>query len=250
MKRFLKLPLKLVDPKATAGKIFLGLAGLIIGVWLFMPWEAVWSYALSRTTPKLKNVEIAWTGLDGSGPRTLKMQDVRVNVRERQFYIHELTVKIGLTRARIIADTGPKLEIMATWDKKTTIHGKTDLGALLPGNSKIKGTVGLNGDLAFPEWGKPPITGRMEITSDSLQIKQGMTAEDLLLVAELDRQDLALRTFTIEKPLPVEATGTVELDWQNLHFSPYRISGRVTAGSTVREFEKYGELRELMGSNF
>ncbi|MGE4556706.1 MAG: hypothetical protein AB7D07_07770 [Desulfovibrionaceae bacterium] len=225
-------------------------AGLLVGVLLFLPWENVWNTALNAANKKLDGkVEITWTAIQRAGPLgvTLMGLKVRPQALPASLDINSLRLEFGITPLiKLTCNTGPTLTLDIFRSKAVRLDGALDLNALL-NREDTSGVVALTGDAAFPKWGAPPSTGRLEVHSASLALPQGLTAENVAAEAELDGPTLAVRSFKTTGPIPVEAIGTLQLDWSNFKRSSYDFSGSVQFGENVKKFQKAGALDKLPG---
>ncbi len=225
------------------------LAGLLLGVVLFLPWESVWIKVLDTADQKLPNTAITWTAVQDAGPLSVTIMGLKIQTGAlpQPLSIQSLRLEFGLNplvAARV--DTGQSLNIQAFRSKSIRLNGGMNLSSLL-NREDIAGDLQLKGDASFPDWGQPPSNGRLEIASQSLRLPQGIEAKNLAASAELANNVLTVRSFQVDEPMPIEATGTLTLNWSNLKASSYEVSGSIQLGEKTQAFKKSGRLDKLPG---
>jgi hypothetical protein len=235
--------------KRWLASALLFLAGLLLGVALFLPWEMVWSKVLNTANQKLSSLHITWTAVEDAGPLSLTVIGLKVQTKAlpQPVTIQSLDLEFGLTplvTARL--DTGPVLTVQAFRSRSVRLNGGVNLANLL-NRADVSGDVRLTGDASFPEWGQPPSNGRLEISSQALSLPQGVDAKEVSATAELEDNVLTVRSFQAQEPMPVEAAGTLTLNWSNLQASQYDFSGSLQLGSKTHKFKKAGRLNKLPG---
>ncbi|GKT34181.1 hypothetical protein ADUPG1_002758, partial [Aduncisulcus paluster] len=194
---------------------FLFLAGLILGSFLFMPWEIAWSQAFKLADAKISKATIQWGDFVSAGPFSFEVTNVYVTTNKGlTVTVPQLGVSLGLS---------PLLEV-----------------------DGLGGKVRITSDVGFPEWGAPPRTGSLVVRSDAVEIPGGMIAEDVNVNAVLAGKQLQLNSFSCGQPIPVTAKGSATLDWKRLPNSSYSISGTTTFGTTERQFSKSGKLNKYL----
>ncbi len=233
--------------KKVVGSFFLFLAGLIIGAFLFMPWEVAWSQAFKLADAKISKATIQWGDFVDAGPLSFEVTNVNVTTNKGlTVTVPQLGVSLGLSPlVEVRVKTGPTLTARLFRTKSLTLGGGVDLAHLVRMDG-LGGKVRITADVGFPEWGAPPHTGSLVVRSDAVEIPGGMVAEDVDVNAVLAGKQFQLNSFSCGQPIPVTAKGNAVLDWKRLPNSSYTISGTTTFGSTERQFSKSGKLSKYL----
>ncbi len=233
--------------KKVIGCFFLFLAGLILGAFLFMPWEIAWSQAFKLADSKISKATIQWGDFVSAGPFSFEVTNVYVTTNKGlTVTVPQLGVSLGFSPLlEVRVKTGPTLTARLFQAKSLTIGGGVDLAKLIQMDG-LGGKVRITSDIGFPEWGVPPRTGSLVVRSDAVEIPGGMVAEDVSVNAVLAGKQLQLNSFSCGQPIPVAAKGSATLDWKRLPNSSYTISGTTTFGTTERQFSKSGQLNKYL----
>ena len=226
---------------------FLFLAGLILGAFLFMPWEIAWSQAFKLADAKISKATIQWGDFVSAGPFSFEVTNVYVTTNKGvTVTVPQLGVSLGFSPLlEVRVKTGPTLTARLFQTKSLTLGGGVDLAKLIQMDG-LGGKVRITSDVGFPEWGAPPRTGSLVVRSDQVEIPGGMIAEDVNVNAVLAGKQLQLNSFSCGQPIPVTAKGSAILDWKRLSSSSYSISGTTTFGTTERQFSKSGKLNKYL----
>lgn len=233
--------------KKVLGRFFLFLAGLLLGAFLFMPWEVVWAQVFKMADSKISKATIQWGDFVSAGPLSFEVTNVHVTTQKGiVITVPQLGFDVGfspLVEVRI--KTGPTLTARLFQTKSMTLNGGVDLSKIVRMDG-LGGTVRITSDVGFPEWGKPPRTGSLVVRSPQVEIPGGLIAEDVNVNAVLAGNQFQLNSFSCGQPIPVNAKGSATLNWNNLPQSSYQISGSATFGSTERQFSKSGNLSKYL----
>ncbi|WP_027720805.1 hypothetical protein [Maridesulfovibrio zosterae] len=233
--------------KKAIGRFLIFLAGLIIGAFLFMPWEVVWSQAFKFADAKISKATIQWGDFISAGPLSFEVTNVYVTTAKGLVItIPQLGVDLGFSPLlEVRVKTGPTLSAKVFQTKSLTLNGGVDLAKLVRLDG-LGGKVRITSDVGFPKWGAPPRTGSIVLNSDQVEIPGGLIAEAVKINAVLSGNQFQLNSFSCGQPIPVDAKGSATLNWKQLPSSSYNISGRVTFGSTERQFSKSGNLSKYL----
>lgn len=233
--------------KKVLGSSFLFLAGLILGAFLFMPWEIAWSQAFKIADSKISKATIQWGDFVSAGPLSFEVTDVYVTTKKGlTVTVPQLGVSLGFSPlVEVRVKTGPTLTARLFQTKSLTLGGGVDLAKLVQMDG-LGGRVRITSDVGFSEWGAPPRTGSIVVRSDEVEIPGGLIAEDVSMNAVLSGKQFQLNSFSCGQPIPVTAKGSANLDWKRLPNSSYIISGTSTFGTTERQFSKSGKLNKYL----
>ncbi|TIH18071.1 hypothetical protein D0S45_05825 [Marinifilum sp. JC120] len=233
--------------KKAIGSFFLFLAGLILGAFLFMPWEIAWSQAFKLADSKISKATIQWGDFISAGPLSFEVTNVYVTTQKGlTVTVPQLGVSLGLSPlVEVRVKTGPTLTARLFQTKSLTLGGGVDLAKLVQMDG-LGGKVRITSDVGFPSWGAPPRTGSLVVRSNEVEIPGGLIAEDVNVNAVLAGKQFQLNSFSCGQPIPVTAKGSATLDWKRLPNSSYTISGTTTFGTTERQFSKSGKLNKYL----
>ncbi|GEM_PF-3102198 len=233
--------------KKVFSRFFLFLAGLILGAFLFMPWEVVWSQAFKFADSKISKATIQWGDFVSAGPLSFEVTDVYITTPKGLIVtVPQLGVDLGLSPLlEVRVKTGPTLSAKVFQTKSLTLSGGVNLAKLIKMDG-LGGKVRITSDVGFPKWGAPPRTGSLVVRSDEVEIPGGLIAEDVNVNAVLAGNQFQLNSFSCGQPIPVNAKGSATLNWKRLQASTYNISGSATFGSTERQFSKSGNLSKYI----
>ncbi|WP_320171810.1 hypothetical protein [Maridesulfovibrio sp.] len=233
--------------KKILGRFFLFIAGLLLGAFLFMPWEVAWSQVFKIADAKISKATIQWGDFISAGPLSFEVSNVHVTTQNGiVITIPQLGFDVGISPlVEVRVKTGPTLTARLFQAKSLTLGGGVDLGKLVRMDG-LGGKVRITSDVGFPAWGKPPHTGSLVLRADQVEIPGGLIAEDVNVNAVLAGNQFQLNSFSCGQPIPVSAKGAATLNWGNLASSTYQISGSTTLGSTERQFSKSGNLSKYL----
>lgn len=233
--------------KKILARFFLFLAGLILGAFLFLPWEVVWSQAFKLADSKISTATIQWGDFISAGPLSFEVTNVHVTTNKGLVVtVPQLGMDLGLSPLlEVRVKTGPTLSAKVFQTKSLTLNGGVDLGRLIKMDG-LGGKVRITSDVGFHEWGAPPRTGSLVLRSDEVEIPGGLIAEDVNVNAVLSGNQFQLNSFSCGQPIPVSAKGSATLNWKRLPASTYTISGSATFGNTERQFSKSGNLSKYI----
>ena len=222
------------------------LVGLVVGTFLFLPWETVWGKALAEADARTPGLSISWSDIPEAQANELRIKDLRLKAARGQVSVPELFLRLGvspLTRLRILSG-GQALEAMLNLDRHLLLRGGLDLGALVAGG-KVGGVVKVSGDLAFPGWKSPwPHAGRLDISAQDLTVMQSMQVKNFSLLAEMEGDILHIRSFSLEQPVALQGQGEVRLNRQDPLSSTYTLHGTVRFGDSRQNFTRQGNFRQ------
>jgi len=226
---------------------FIFLAGLILGAFLFMPWEVAWHQAFKLADAKISKATITWGDFVSAGPFSFEVTNVHVKTgKGLTVTVPQLGMSLGFSPLlEVRVKSGPTLTARLFQTKSLTLGGGVDLAKLLQMEG-LGGKVRITADVGFPKWGAPPRTGSLVVRSDMVEIPGGMAAEDVNVNAVLAGKQFQLNSFSCGQPIPVTAKGSATLDWKRLSNSQYNISGTTTFGETERQFSKSGTLSKFI----
>lgn len=246
MKFFPKFSFKFPFRK-TLGRFSLYFCGIVLGLFLFMPWEVVWSQVFRLADAKISKATVQWGDFISAGPLSFEVTNVHVTTQKGVVItIPRLGFEVGFSPlVEVRVNTGPTLAARVFQTKSLTLSGGVDLAKLIRMDG-LGGKVRITSDVGFPKWGRPPRTGSLVIRSDEVEIPGGLIAEDVNVNAVLSGNQLQLNSFSCGQPIPVTAKGSATLNWDNLAASSYQISGSTTLGSTERQFSKSGNLSRYL----
>ncbi len=233
--------------KKGLGRFFLFLAGLILGVFLFMPWEVVWSQVFKQVDAKVSKATIQWGDFVSAGPLSFEVTNLYVTTNKGLVItIPQFGMSFGLSPlVEVRVKTGPVLVAKVFKSKSLTLSGGVDLSKVVKLDG-LGGIVKITSDVGFHEWGGTPKTGSLVVRSKQVEIPGGLIAEDVNVNAVLAGNQFQLNSFSSGMPVPTDAKGSATLNWDNLQASTYNISGSVTFGNTKRQFSKTGNLSKYL----
>lgn len=233
--------------KKGLGKFFLFIVGLILGVFLFMPWEVVWSQVFKQVDAKITKATIQRGDFVSAGPLSFEVTNLYITTSKGLVItIPQLGVYFGLSPlVEVRVKTGPVLIAKVFKSKSLTLSGGVDLAKIIKLDG-LGGVVKITSDVGFHEWGGPPTTGSLVVNSKQIEIPGGLIAEDVSVNSVLAGNQFQLNSFSSGMPVPTEAKGSAMLNWKNLKASTYNIAGSVTFGNTKRQFSKTGNLSKYL----
>ncbi|CCO23263.1 conserved exported protein of unknown function [Maridesulfovibrio hydrothermalis AM13 = DSM 14728] len=233
--------------KKVIGRFSLFLAGLLLGAFLFMPWEVLWSQAFAFADSKISKATIQWGDFVSAGPLSFEVTNLLITTdKGLVITVPQLGMNLGLSPLlELRVKTGPTLSAKLFQTKSLTLNGGVDLAKLVRMDG-LGGKVRITSDVGFPKWGAPPRTGSLVVRSDEVEIPGGLIAEDINVNAVLSGNQFQLNSFSCGQPIPVTAKGSATLNWKQLPQSSYNISGSVSFGSTERQFSKSGNLSKYL----
>jgi hypothetical protein len=226
--------------------IFFFLAGVLVGGALFAPWETVWSRALGAADASMQKLDMRWAEMDQAAYDGAALRDLRLLTPAGSYRFSGLEFRLGLlTPATVRADTeGSLLDVEMGYGKNFEFQGDMDLGSLLSGAlqglCQVAGNVSLDGDYR-------PENGAFNLHAPVLMLPDGTRLENVTLVGALAGNTLNVQTLSLQKPLPVEAVGSIRFNWGNLAASTFDLQGNARLGSMNQRFQKTGTLSELRG---
>lgn len=233
--------------KKVFGKTSLFLMGLVIGAFLFMPWEIVWTSVFKKVDEKVSAVELSWGTFTEAGPLSFMVNNLTIKTQKGLVItLPSAGISLGLSPlVDVTVDSGPQLHAKLFRAKTLTITGGLDLSKLT-NFSDLSGKVRITSDVSFPDWGKPPSSGSLVVRAPGVNIPGGLEATDIDVNAVLAGNQLQLNSFSCGQPIPVTAKGQATLNWNRLPISTYSIEGEATFGNTKRQFNKSGRLSKYI----
>ncbi|OEU69696.1 MAG: hypothetical protein BA863_10810 [Desulfovibrio sp. S3730MH75] len=233
--------------KKVLGRFFLFMGGLILGAFLFLPWEVVWSQVFKMADAKISAATIQWGDFVSAGPLSFEVTNVYVTTNKGQIItIPQLGVYAGFSPLlEVRVKTGPVLSAKVFKSRALTLSGGIDLARIIKMDG-LGGKVKITSDVSFPEWGAPPKSGSLVLRSAQVEIPGGLIAEDVSVNAVLSGNQFQLNSFSSGMPIPANAKGSATLNWDNLRDSTYTISGSAIFGNTERQFSKSGNLSKYL----
>jgi len=222
----------------------LGLAGFLIGIVMFLPAESLWLQALSRLGGE--HGAFTWDRAEPAGLFGARVHDARFKHRGLTLHFTEMRISPGLlTPLRVQAVTGePALTASVSWSNRLQISGLADTSVLLESGSQL-GQCELLADLHFDSWDAMPEKGTITVKGLNLALSPKLTLANLNLKLNKAGQDIKIVAMEMDKPFPIQASGSVKLDYETLLESTYDFSGIVVMGKKNRNFQKSGKLKEL-----
>ncbi|MBG0775568.1 MAG: hypothetical protein H0S85_03945 [Desulfovibrionaceae bacterium] len=222
------------------------LAGLVIGALLFAPWDQLWTRALVLAAGRLP-VSMSWRQVDGASATSVRVKGLAFATPKGMVEFSEARLSLGLSPlVRLSLRTGSQVfDVSASLGGDVRLGGGVDVGALLPGRN-MDGGLSLSGALHFDTWKRPPSSGTLAASASTLVLPNAMRVEQMQLAADLKGSDLTLRSFTLDKPVPMEAAGTVALNFRRLADSEVNVTGTAKVGPTGTKFKKQGTLGSLL----
>lgn len=224
------------------------LAGIVLGLILFLPREGFWLNILDRAATAAAPHSLAWSGLEDASLTGFTLTGFSFATQQGtvNLSIPRLKVSVGISpMLEVTAITGPALKVEVFRDKSVRFAGGFDLAAL--GRKELSGTAAAKGSLSFRNWGGPPQSGQLSLEAPALSLPGGLSAEKAKAAADLSDTRLTITSFEAEKPVPVKAQGTVDLVWNNPRASSYALTGSLTLGNKEQSFQKSGTLEQIPG---
>lgn len=233
--------------KKALGRTALFFCGLLIGAFLFMPWEIVWTTVFKKVDSKVSAVKLSWGTFSDAGPLSFMVNNFTVKTNKGLVIsLPQAGLSFGLSPlVELTVDSGPRLSAKVFQAKTLTINGGVDL-ARVTSLDGLGGKVRITADVGFPDWGVPPRTGSIVLRSPQVEIPGGLIAEDIDVNAVLAGNQFQLNSFSCGPPIPVTAKGQANINWKRLPASTYNISGEAVFGSTTRQFNKSGSLSKYL----
>ena len=235
--------------KTLTGRVLWVALGLMLGLFLFMPWEVVWSSLLSKADSKLSAVEIQWRDVPDAHINSVRIAGLQLTTPFARVSLPECSLRLGLSplvKVGIVSG-GQQLQISLDSDKRIALQGAIDPGEIVEGH-KVEGVVEVNGAFLFPDWKTPrPDKGTLELAASRLLALGSIEAEGVLIRTELEGDTLRINSFSLQKPFPIEGKGSVVLNFSDLLSSTYQIEGTIRLGDIVQPFTREGSLRQAAG---
>lgn len=233
--------------KKTLGRISLYLCGLLIGAFLFMPWEIVWTTVFKKVDAKVSAVDLSWGAFSEAGPLSFMVNNFTIKTKKGLIItLPKAGLSFGFSPlVELTVDSGPLLSAKVFQTKTLTLSGGVDLSRLTS-LAGLGGKARITADVSFPDWGKPPRSGSIILKSPQVEIPGGLTAGDIDINAVLAGNQFQLNGFSCGQPIPVTAKGQATINWNRLPLSKYNISGEATFGNTKRQFNKSGNLSKYL----
>lgn len=225
--------------------ILLFLVGGLIGMAQFTDWDRIWTGVLTRLNESTR-ARVSWSGLDG-GFRTTVIRDLSLSTDKSELHVPLVRIRAGLFPfLRITPMTGASdLNVDLTGMSTVKADGEVDLAVLLP-SAGLDGKLQIRGELNFESLGKPPVAGHFTVLIPELVLPSKFTFHGIRLECVLDKEELTITSYTMEKPLRVETTGTIMLNWRNPPTSRYSIQGVVIQGDTEQDIKLNGPLQDFL----
>lgn len=222
----------------------LGVVGFVLGLVVFLPADSLWVRTLNQLNTE--STSFSWAGVESSGLFGATFQDARFQIHGITLCFTEMQISPGLTKPlRIRGITGQHaLEMSFSWGKRLQLQGQADTGVLLDAGKPL-GASAMQADLQFQDWGGIPGQGALKIQGLTFELSPKLSVDNLTLDLTKQGQDVRINTLGTDKPLPMQAAGTLKLDPENLLESPYSVSGSITMGNKSNKFKKSGKLGEL-----
>lgn len=223
------------------------LIGLLLGLLFFLSRELLWSQVLRRTLGNLPNATWSWQSVGDRGLTHITYRDFELFVNQSRFFVPELTIQLGVTRAVIMtAVTGPTLVAILNWDRDVQLSGGVDIQRLLP-QQRVQGVVETQGTIRWRAWDQPPHQGQLDIQAPGLLVlAPGIMTINLRGNVVLEDNHLQLNPLRADGPVAITAEAEGFLDWNRLENTTYAISGNLT-GLGNMPFSASGRLGSLWG---
>lgn len=222
-------------------------AGLLIGLALFTPWDKFWESGLRRAALAGRGVSLSWGEVADAGLSGCRITDLRIGFPQGRLVLPEAEVRLGLvTPLTLIVRTGPELTARLGWGKTMAVAGGVETAALGL-EPPLKGRANLAGELGFDAWGGPPTAGRLDLSAPSLALPGGLGVQDLSAALVLAGSRLNIEKLQTAKPVPLELQGSLDLVWGNLPSSTGTVNGTVNLGGNKQPFQRSGRLPALFG---
>ncbi|MCJ2165110.1 MULTISPECIES: hypothetical protein [unclassified Pseudodesulfovibrio] len=236
-------------PGRILARLVLMTLGLLVGVWLFTPWDKIWASALTRLDERLPSVGLTWGAIDRDGPLSFRVRDFKINVAQTPGLLHfeYAYVTVGLSPlATVRLNTGGsqcRLELFS--NGVFDFEGDLNLTYLL-GYSDFKGILRASGSLFLPAGARLPKNGWVDVRSQQLILPGEKTLEDLAFTAEIENENMEVRDFSMRLPITYKSTGTAVIDPNNLFRTYFRLRGDMTVGKESFPLEMEGSLAEAL----
>ncbi len=221
-------------------------AGLAVGAIFFLPWDTVWAVVLEKAAARSKAVQVSWDSLSDGTVNSYTLSGVRIQAGKSELFIPRLSASLGLSPLlSLVVDTrGSLMDVGLSRSGDVVFDGDLDLGVLLPktkieGLAQGRGAVKMNLDAGLPEYGQVEIAMPVFIAPD------GMRVTNVAVKAALQGDTLTVEQFSADKPIPVQATGTANLNWKQMAATTFEFSGTVMLGDTEQTFVKKGTVAEV-----
>lgn len=236
-------------PGRILARFFLLLFGFLLGVAIFTPWDKIWASALASLDEKLPTVGLRWEGIDRDGPLGFRVRQLNVTVADTpgSLAFQHAYVTVGFSPlAHVRLDTGgSQCELDLFQSGSFEFEGDLNLTALL-GGADFKGILHVAGDLFLPAGAALPRNGWIDIRSQQLLLPGEKSVEDLAFTAEIHGPDMAIRDFSMGKPVAFKGAGTGLLDAANLYRTRFDLKGEMTIGKRTFPYEAQGTLADAI----
>jgi len=230
------------------GKGLILLAGLLVGLAIFAPWDRIWNRVLTDLNQKAPGVTILWNEIEHATFTGAKLKEFKLRWPKFRIEADSVDIRLGLlTPVKATIVTGPeKLNLTMNWGKTLRLLGKVELGTFL-GMNRTAGMVGIDGTISWENFASPPVSGKIAMDSSTLTWECKTTLEQFGVRATLEQTLLNLNSLRFTKPMPVDIAGVLELNWKALGLSTGQVEGSMNLGGEPQNFNKQGTLGELLG---
>lgn len=228
--------------------LLLFVLGLIVGAVLFLPQRSLWTKTLNRLNTS--GTMFTWERLDKSGLFGARLKNADLKLGNIKLHFSEIVISPGLFKpVAVRAETGNEaLEMSISWSKRLIVSGKADNRILL-GTDKASGAGELDVDLRFSNWTDIPNQGHVNISGLDMVLPDNTLIGNLRLKLSGNGQIVRIEQLAMDKPYPIQGSGSVQLNGADTKASVFSINGTVQAGQQVKNFNKVGTLADLASAN-
>lgn len=236
-------------PGRILARLFLIALGFLIGVALFTPWDKIWASALAKLDGRLPTMGMTWASIDRDGPFGFRVNEVNITAAQTpgSLTFKHAYVNMGFSPlATVRLDTGgPQLNLKLFSNGVFEFDGDLNLTYLL-GFSDFKGMIHTSGSLFLPAGARLPHMGWVDIRSQQLVLPGEKIVEDLAFTAEIEKEKMNIRDFSIRRPLTYKSSGSAVIDPGDIYGTRFDLEGHMTVGRETFPYEMKGTLSQAI----
>jgi len=240
------------------------------GLWLFLPWDALWDKALHAGFARLPGASASWDRILDAGPLGFTVKNLDVTIKNTRLHVSGARVVLGLSplvtarldtaqgaasgddadRAHTGATGWSPLQVKLFRGRVLTLDGHIDLAGLLPVGPRqagplLAGVLEVHADFKGDTWKAYPESGSLELDAGEITLPDGTLVRDLKILAVLAKDAITIRNFELSSPVPLRVRGAARLDRGNFLNTGYEVRGDLFPAGANLSFQRSGRIGEL-----